>query len=103
MHPPACVCGVVGRRAATQDAAALVDALRKNTHLTELYASNHPLEPRTVELFAALLCGSQALQALCIGNEGLGDAGCERLAPGVAGSTCLARLDMSHKVGVIVM
>ncbi|KXZ53093.1 hypothetical protein GPECTOR_8g84 [Gonium pectorale] len=79
------------------DVAALVRAMRNNTHLTELYASSHALVPRTAALLADMLAGSGSLRALCVGDAGLGDEGVEALARGVASSSSLTRLDLTGK------
>ncbi|GFR43877.1 hypothetical protein Agub_g5006, partial [Astrephomene gubernaculifera] len=90
------------RRFNHDDVTALVRALSSNTHLTELYASNHPLAPRTAALLAGLLAaGGSRLRALCVGDGSLGDEGVAELARGLAGSSSLQRLDLGGKgVGV---
>ncbi len=67
-----------------QEAAHLAEALRGNTHLTELYASGHELDQASVRAIAAAVGANQTLRTLCLGNSGFGDEGTTSLAEGIA-------------------
>ena len=71
--------------------------MASNTHLTQLYASSHPLAPHTAALLADMLAASTNLQSLCVGDSSLGDDGVVALAHGIASSS-LTHLDLSGKV-----
>lgn len=68
-----------------------------NTHLVELYASGHELEPAALTAIADAIGKSRTLRTVCIGNSSFGDDGTALLAEGLAGNTTLLHLDLENK------
>jgi Ran GTPase-activating protein (RanGAP) involved in mRNA processing and transport len=86
-----------GRLFGADEAAAVFEALRTNTHLVELYASGHFMDAVTAGLLAEALAVNTTLQSLCVGDECFGDAGVAALAPGIANSASLKEIDLTNK------
>jgi len=80
-----------------QEAAQLAQALRANTHLTELYASGHELDQASVSAIASAVGANQTLRTLCLGNSTFGEEGTTELAQGIASSASLQQLDLESK------
>lgn len=86
-----------GRLFGPAEAAAVAEALRTNTHVTEFYASGHPMDPQTAGLFADMLAVNATIKSLCVGDQDFADAGLIALAPGLAASASLAAIDLENK------
>jgi len=84
---PTPLCRSRNRFPSPQAAAELAEALQRNTHLTELYASGHELDPASVRAIAAAVGANQTLRTLCLGNAGFGDEGTASLAEVTATSS----------------
>ena len=79
------------------EAAAVANALKTNTHLLELYASGHAMDAQTAGTFADALATNATLRSLCVGDDAFGDDGVRALAPGIAASASLRSIDMENK------
>ncbi len=79
--------------------ASLVSALIGNSHLTELYASGHDLDPETLESFADLLGSPTNVERVSLGSSTLGDSGlvvlCRGLASNLRGN--IKSIDLENK------
>lgn len=82
----------------SQEAVSLCTALRGNSQLTELYASNHEMSAQTAAVVSDLLASTSTLKMLCLGDAAFGDAGLAALAPGLQANQSLTRLDLENKV-----
>ncbi|KAG2498821.1 hypothetical protein HYH03_003014 [Edaphochlamys debaryana] len=86
------------RRFGHDDVALLVRSMASNTHLTELYASSHPLTPAAAGLLGDMLAAPACpLRHLCAGDSSLGDEGVAALARGVGATKSLTSLDLAAK------
>lgn len=95
LHAQACACNAVNP---SQEAVSLCTALRGNSQLTELYASNHEMNAQTAAVVSDLLAATSTLKMLCLGDAAFGDAGLAALAPGLQANQSLTRLDLESKV-----
>ncbi len=80
-----------------QEALELADALRTNTHLSELYASGHDLSIASIRAISGAVGASPSIHVVCLGNSNLGDEGTQALAEGIAHSRSLQQLDLICK------
>ena len=86
-----------GRAFGPDEAAAVANALKTNTHLLELYASGHAMDAQTAGTFADALATNATLRSLCVGDDAFGDDGVRALAPGIAASASLRSIDLENK------
>ncbi len=61
-----------GRRFGAPEVAQLAAALRRNTALTQLYASSHAMTPASAALLADALRHNATLADLCVGDAAFG-------------------------------
>ncbi len=80
-----------------QELTALREALRSNSHLTELSAGGLPLSPAAAEVLTDIVAASPCLASLCVGDSATGDEAIAALAPGLARSSSLTRLDLGNR------